>query len=252
MLFIHVPMAISVYTSTDQARYWSSSLYILVICLGLSTQIILVKTVADGLADLLHKKSYKTSEIVLVVCLGTFLLSIPFCTPFGFTYSVHFEINTLTWMPLFSFLEVVAVAYFQGADTLIENQKTMGGYSVFLKSKWYIATVKGCMKVLLPLILLALTVENVYEQNRIFISSLEPAWLSGFDHLVRAAMICPTFVVPLVLFLRDKGSFRDRMSKLITPTDNWRPYDQDLAKRIRRHRDNSTNTDSVINSMYAD
>ena len=226
VLFIQVPTAIA---GTSAPRYWSTSLYTLIICLGLSTQIIFAKTVVDGITDLLPDHRWKKYNL-LIVCLGTFLFSIPLCTPFGPDLFLPFTLNAITWLALLTLLEVASVAYFYDFDQLVDDLRCMVGYRSLLNSKIFITWLKIHLKFLLPFLLFlycVVTTVGLYSVKKDF---LIPSWARIVEQFVPLVPLTPLFVVPAILFIQDQqGTVKERLRRLITPTSDWRRQPEQIV-----------------------
>ncbi|KAL1140435.1 hypothetical protein AAG570_000367, partial [Ranatra chinensis] len=127
LVFVVYPQAMS---KMPFSNFWAVLFFFMLLCLGLNSQFAIVEVVVtsiqDGFPNWIKKNLLCHEILVLVVCLVSFLFGLPHVTQGGiyfFQLVDHFAVsNSIMYI---AFFEVVAVAWFYGADRLSADIERM-------------------------------------------------------------------------------------------------------------------------------
>jgi len=194
LIFVAYPAAIA---EMEGAPIWSISFFIMIICLGLGSQFCMVEVVVTTLHDMKSvRKFLKRKELlVLMVCLVSFMLGIPFVTQAG-VYFFHLVDKYSSGISLMfvAFFEVIAICWIYGANTLAGNVRSMLGRAppTFFVICWYFVS---------PLMILGLCIFGWIHHTPLKYGDIPyPPWAHGLGWIIASiSLACiPIFAINAV------------------------------------------------------
>lgn len=226
LVFVAYPAAIA---EMDGAPIWSILFFIMIICLGLDSQFCMVEVVVTTLQDMENmKKFFKRKELtVLVVCVVSFILGIPFVTEAG-VYFFHLVDKYSSGISLMfvAFFEVLAICWIYGANRLAENITSMLGRSppVYFVICWYFIS---------PLMIMGLCIFGWINYKPLKYGEISyPPWAHGLGWTIASiSLVCiPAFAIYAVHHAKGstlKEKLRNSFRSTVENHQSLKPNDID-------------------------
>lgn len=215
LAFIVYPEAV---TKMPVSPLWSILFFLMILSLGIGTQIATVTTIVTTATDsspLLYK--YRLQVTIGISIMG-FLLGLPLCSGAGMYILQLLDNYVATWSVLIiCIIECLVVSYVYGVNRFLDDIHSMVGYRPC--GVW-----KFCWAFLTPAILVIIVVLSFIEyktssyRDYVFPSVIDKL---GFVFSFASVACIPTVAVLQVLSKR--GSFVARLKELLHPSPDWGP-----------------------------
>ncbi|XP_050546468.1 sodium- and chloride-dependent GABA transporter ine isoform X2 [Daktulosphaira vitifoliae] len=202
---------------------WTMLLFFAMLCLCLNSEFAIVEVVVTSIQDGFPRgiKKYLSCHevLVLVVCLASFLLGLPFVTQGGIYLFEIIDYYISTWSMIYvAFFEVIAVSWMYGSNRLSNDILRISGSKplIFFTFSWYITT---------PLILMLVWIFSIidYEPPTYFNGTQNfPIWahLVGWSIVLISLACIP--VMSVYTFLHSEGhTFYQKLKESIKPRSNY-------------------------------
>jgi len=206
LVFVAYPAAIS---EMDGAPIWSILFFTMIICLGLDSQFCMVEVVVTTLHDMESvRKFFKRKELlVMVVCLVSFILGIPYVTKAG-VYFFHLVDKYSSGISLMfvAFFEVLAICWIYGANTLAGNVRSMlgrGPPTLFLIC-WYFVS---------PVMILGLCIFGWMNYKPLKYGNIPyPTWALGFGWIIASiSLACIPFFAIVTVYHAKGATIKEKI-----------------------------------------
>ena len=227
VLFI-MPM---IFADSSSAGIWTFFLFATIFCLSLSTEVIFVKIVTDGISALLPGKYRRVGKYnVLGVSLLITLLAVPLCSASGKVVFDTIQLNCcgVTYI-LLGVCEVASVGYIYGVRKFMDACWCMNRFCLFARRKENVMfwTIYMNMFLLCSLFLVVLIEVENYDASR------ELGLSDYFGYVIRLVVLMPIIVAPVLHCVLDKdgGSMKERLQRLVTPAEDFGPRSRHNRRR---------------------
>ena len=247
--FIMMPMIMS---TMEMSHFTIVLFYTIMLFLGFSSIIMYGKTITDGISYMIPSRQPKFYDN-FIVCFGIFLITLPMCSGSGYYYYNTLKKSCCIWTVLVLFLEVISIGWVYGITRYLHDVRYMRKYCLISNTKKCNICWKIHFTFLLPAIVFALFISTMYDEVSngfsviiqrypiITDTTIEvPDWCNNLGIVVKIAVFSPIVVLPAIYLYRDReGSFRERLDRLVTPTELWGPKKQsDYMRGKGRERRN--------------
>ncbi|KAH9504501.1 Sodium- and chloride-dependent glycine transporter 2 [Bulinus truncatus] len=222
-----------VVTKLPVSQLWSILFFLMLMTLGLGTQIATVTTVHTTILDQFTEffmQGKRSFLLLLVIALVGYLIGLSFCTQGGMYVVQLFDNYAATYSLLaIGLVECLAISYAYGANTFLDNIKLMLGRrpSMLWKISWSFIT---------PATLLAILIFTWFDFDPTSYGDYTfPSWAEGIGIVITLLSVLAMPVVAVyqiirgVVRLRDKGLL-EVVKKMMKPTKDWGP-------RLKEHRE---------------
>ncbi|TRY85112.1 hypothetical protein DNTS_023050, partial [Danionella cerebrum] len=219
LAFIAYPKAV---TMMPWAPLWAALFFMMLIFLGLDSQFVCVESLVTAIVDMYPKTfrvGYRRELLILGMSVASFLLGLIMLTEGGMYVFQLFDSYAASGMCLLfvAIFESICIGWVYGSDRFYLNIEDMIGYKplFFIKWCWKFFTPGICAGIFLFFLIKykPLKYNNVYTY---------PDWGYGIGWMMAmSSMVC----IPLgILFQlwKTKGTFRERLRKLTTPSAELR------------------------------
>ncbi|XP_060075559.1 sodium- and chloride-dependent creatine transporter 1-like [Ylistrum balloti] len=214
--FIVYPEALS---TLQLPQLWSALFFLMLFTVGLDSQIVHIQLLYTGLADNWPGMFGRYRLLTLAgIILASGVCGIVF-TAQGGMYAVQLTDWYLASLSILLLVgvEATVLAWIYGADRLYKDIEAMIGYqpNKLWKVLWKFVTP--------PLISVLWLIGVINHQPVTYGLRPYPAWSIGVGWIIAFLPLIP---IPITMYLtlrRLKGSVRERFSKSLKPTDEWKP-----------------------------
>ena len=210
---------------------WYMALFCLKVLLVTGSEYAIIKTITVGVADLLPPKPSTERWIALCTCILFFLCGIFMCQSgdtkdFAGVMEYYAAGNVVN--PIMSIIHVFSLIYIYGMDQYSEDIHSMLGDRVFFRIipyRLFQLCFSFSLKYLTHVILVFILVIRITEYSPPdYGDTVFGTVVTVLGETIRLMVILPIFIVPIVHFVRDKqGTFKDRLWRLLKPTEDWGP-----------------------------
>ena len=216
LVFIILPEGL---TMLEFPQLWSLLFFMMLISLGIDFNFANVETIATSIIDRFKSLNQRRGLVVMLICSLGFFLGLSMVTQGGLYMFTLIDHTTFSWnIMLFSFLEVVVVAWIYGIDPFFTCLDEM---NILLSKpiKWYWIV---CWKFVTPVTLGVLFVTSVMAELQLEIDGY--AFPSGIHTLGRMITASTVVIIPLFSICQIAKAFcsgKDFCSALFKPTSDW-------------------------------
>ena len=253
LAFVVYPDAVS---HMPGAAFFSFLFFFMLLNLGFGSQLALVETVITAVVDRVPSLMKRRGVVTLSVCFVMFVLGLPMVTKSGIhwlnlldTYSCSHSLFIV------SFIEVIALVYIYGGKKLILQIEAMIGHKP-PGTYWWLFTWAFTA----PVAMLIIFFFNLYLYTPMKIAGQDiPRWAEaiGWATAMTSVIFIPVFAIKE--FVQAKGSFMQRMGKIIRPDDLYRPSSStdlktvnELFEKYDYPKLGSSSTTSIYRSTTSD
>ncbi|KAL4226537.1 hypothetical protein ACF0H5_014522 [Mactra antiquata] len=217
LVFVIYPEALN---SLPGSTFWAIIFFFMLITLGLDSQFATVETVLTGICDSFPDlRKYKT-PIIACICIVSFLLGLPMCTPGGVYILQILDYYVAAWsLLLIGLTETIAVAFVYGWRRFCTDIELMTGSqpSIFWKVTWTITCPIGITFIL---IFAWIDYSSVTYGDYIY-----PGWVDVIGWLL--AIVSVIFIPAVMIYKlckEDEGDTLLQKIRLLTlPSRSWGP-----------------------------
>lgn len=216
LTFVAYPEAV---TKLPISPLWAILFFLMLFTVGLDSQFGMFETMTSAFMDefpeLLRKKKVLFTA---VVCFIEFLLGIPFVTEGGIylLQVVDWYCSTFSLMIL-SLTECVVISWIYGADRFYSDITLMIGYT---PSSWW----KISWRFITPVITLFVWLFSISKLSPVTYGDYQyPTWAIVFGWVLGMLSLVPLPAVMISQIFKAKGTFIERIKKLIHPDPKWGP-----------------------------
>ncbi|XP_032077815.1 sodium- and chloride-dependent betaine transporter isoform X2 [Thamnophis elegans] len=217
LAFIAYPKAV---TMMPISQLWACLFFLMLIFLGLDSQFVCVESLVTAIVDLfpeVFRKKGRRELLILAIAVICYLIGLLLVTEGGMYIFQLFDYYAAsgTCLLFLAIFEVICIAWVYGADRFYDNIEDMIGYRPWplIKYCWLFLTPGLCLATFLFSLIKyePLKYNNVYEY---------PPWGIAVGWvLALSSMICvPSYII--FSFLKTKGSFKERLRQLTTPSED--------------------------------
>ncbi|XP_021366414.1 sodium-dependent proline transporter-like [Mizuhopecten yessoensis] len=234
--FIVYPEALA---TLQLPQLWSALFFFVLFTVGLDSQVVHIQLLYTGLSDS-WPKIFGRSRLMTVggIIVVSALVGIIFTTQGGM-YVVQLTdwyVSSLSLMVLVG-MEVTVLAWIYGADRLYKDIEAMIGY---LPTKLWMVL----WKFINPFLYAVLWLIGVINHKAVTYGSTPyPDWSIGIGWIIAILPLLPIPVTMFITLRRQKGSLRERFSKALKPTNEWKPAasshldDKEVEMRLNEQGD---------------
>uniref|UniRef100_A0A5S6QRV9 Transporter n=1 Tax=Trichuris muris TaxID=70415 RepID=A0A5S6QRV9_TRIMR len=203
------------------APIWAVMFFIMVILVGISTQIFVMTNVVTSLCDQFARRLRRNQRHVLSLALVIFYVAgLVFCTRAGmyfFQFCEHYVVGCSVLAV--GFFECMAISWVYGVDNALDNLKWMTGYYLPLYIVWRIH-----LKFLSPLVPLALILYACLQYKPLtYEQYVYPVWVNALGWGLSLLPLVIIIITGLVNFVTRSGVCVRRFRDLMIPDDAWGP-----------------------------
>ena len=206
-------------------RVWFGCFFLFLLCLGFSSCLILFKTVAIGISEVLPPKRWTEGFVTIGICvLFSFL---------GILISHEHDAEDRTFIfdkvtgtiiiPVVSLIHITAFGYVYGSDRFLDDVHCMVGDKLLfgrITFKLFRVWMKYSLKYAQPVAVAYVLIIGILDHKHAHTSDT----VLALGYLVRTVIVLPILIVPIVNFMRDKGgTVKERLYHLVQPTSRWGP-----------------------------
>ncbi|XP_043205803.1 sodium- and chloride-dependent GABA transporter ine-like isoform X2 [Amphibalanus amphitrite] len=214
LVYVVYPKALA---SMPFPQLWSVLFFFMLLCLGLDSQFatleVVITSLQDGYSGLVKRYLKRHELLVLVICLLSFGLGLPYVTQGGMYVFQLMDYNvTNTSLILLALFEVVTLAWVYGTERLNQDFLAMTGKRF---SNYFIV----CLKFLAPLLILAIWVFSLIDHEPLTYGPYDyPEWASRLGWLLVALPVLPIPVCAVLALWRAEGdTFMERLKASVQP-----------------------------------
>ncbi|XP_011414893.3 sodium- and chloride-dependent glycine transporter 1 [Magallana gigas] len=228
---------------------WAVLFFLMLFTIGLDSQFGMFETMTSAFVDEFpHLLKNRKVLFTAFFCFIEFLLGIP-CIMEGGIY----VLQIMDWycatfsLMLLSLTECVVIAWIYGADRFYKDIELMIGYQ---PGVWW----KICWKYITPATITFVWLFSVTQLSPVTYGDYEyPDGAIVFGWMLGLASIVPVPVCAIIAILGEKGSFVQRIKKLVHHTDDWGPAVEKHRIRYLQSLQNSQESlDSVVCTPLVD
>uniref|UniRef100_T1J4F1 Transporter n=1 Tax=Strigamia maritima TaxID=126957 RepID=T1J4F1_STRMM len=189
------------------------------------------------------RKGHRREWFIAAVSFVTFLFGIPLVMEGGMYWFQIFDYYSASGVTLlwFCFFESISIGWIYGADRFYDDIEKMVGYRI---NPW----MKICWKYITPLICGGIFVFSLLNFHKLTYNKtyIYPAWAVGFGWLLALmSMICiPVYII--IQLSRLPGTFKERITKLITPIYTNPLVIEELQNSTKNNRNNGQSDDPSL------
>lgn len=200
---------------------WSILFFAMLLTLGLGTQFTILTTIITTITDdfpALRGKNFKWA--LLVSCLVMFGVGLSMATKGGMYVLQMMDSYSSTFSALMvGMVEVVVVTWIYGVDNFLDDIKMMLGFYPYPRVLW-----KYVWKYLMPCVVMVILAFTWIDQKPAqYGDYVFPSWANAIGWVLSFSSVTLIPIVAIVKILREKGSFTQRIKKLIQPLPEWAP-----------------------------
>ncbi|KAK7068348.1 hypothetical protein SK128_002873, partial [Halocaridina rubra] len=200
---------------------WSFLFFAMLLTLGLGTQFTILTTIITTITDdfpALRGKNFKWA--LLVSCFVMFGVGLSMATKGGMYVLQMMDSYSSTFSALMvGMAEVMVVTWVYGVDNFLNDIKIMLGFYPYPRILW-----KIIWQYLMPLVVLTILVFTWIDLKPASYGDYEfPAWANGVGWLLSFSSVILIPAVAVYKIIREKGTFVERVKKLIKPLPEWAP-----------------------------
>uniref|UniRef100_A0AC35TNG3 Transporter n=1 Tax=Rhabditophanes sp. KR3021 TaxID=114890 RepID=A0AC35TNG3_9BILA len=218
LIFIVYPQALA---TMSYSNVWSFIFFVMLITLGIDSTFAGIEAFITGFCDEYPRFLGRKREIFVGVVIFVFFIgSLPTVTyggsyviPFLDTYGVSLSILFMVMM------EMIVVCWFYGINRFCEDAKQMLGFypGPYWRYCWMCCPV--FIGIIFTLAIINANFEPLTDADYIY-----PQWSVYFGWVLRMLSVCAIPVYAILLLLRTKGTFMERIRKCVTaPLASRRP-----------------------------
>ncbi|XP_069119259.1 sodium- and chloride-dependent glycine transporter 1-like [Argopecten irradians] len=215
---------------------WAVLFFFSVTMVGLDAETVCTETVVsflEGFGKRLGRHSHLLS--VLLICLITFLLNLPFCTQAGPYMFQLVDWYLPTWsVVIIALLQVITMMWLYGGDRLDYGIRDMIGRKmphVFRIAASFLSPM---------LLLLLLSISFVKYRPPKYGSYVYPEYTRVIGWILSCSVVLPIPLFMIWKFCYLQGTFKEKLNLLTRPTGDWGPSDSayrlDYLKRVQTKR----------------
>ncbi|XP_069117884.1 sodium- and chloride-dependent glycine transporter 2-like isoform X2 [Argopecten irradians] len=200
---------------------WSVVFFFSVLIVDLDAEVICTETVVSFLKGFGNKLGRHIHLLlVMLICLTTFLINLPFCTQAGPYMFQLVDWYLPTWsVVVIALSQTIAMMWLYGGDRIDSGLKDMIGRKmphVLRVAASYISPV---------LLLMLLLVSFVRYRPPTYGSYEYPEYTHVIGWLLSCSIVVPIPLVIIVKIVNLQGSFMERWNTLTQPSRDWGPSD---------------------------
>lgn len=200
---------------------WSILFFAMLLTLGLGTQFTILTTIITTITDdfpALRGKNFKWA--LLGSCIVMFCVGLSMATRGGMYVLQMMDSYSSTFSALMvGMAEVTVVTWVYGVDNFLEDIKKMLGFYPYPRIFW-----KGIWKFGMPLVVLTILVFTWIDFVPARYGDYEfPTWANAIGWVLSFSSVSLIPLVAIYKIIREKGSFVERLKKLIRPLPEWAP-----------------------------
>ncbi|XP_014671775.1 PREDICTED: sodium- and chloride-dependent glycine transporter 1-like [Priapulus caudatus] len=220
LAFMVYPEAI---THLPISPLWAVMFFFMLLMLGLDTQFVMIETVITAVRDNFASKFQKSKVwITLGVCVVMFVLAVPLTTRAGsYLFTIMDWYTAAFAVMVISLGEVVVVAWFYGANRLLDDVEFMIGRPVigrtFMLLSW---------KFTVPGLLLFILLFNMISHVPVTYLGYDfPTWSLVFGWILTMLPIIPipVYAIYHLIYVERKGTLWQRLRRSVRPSNAWGP-----------------------------
>nr|XP_011456838.2 sodium- and chloride-dependent glycine transporter 1 [Crassostrea gigas] len=226
---------------------WAVLFFLMLFAVGLDTQFGMFETMTSAFIDEFpHLLKNRKVLFTAFFCFIEFLLGIP-CVMQGGIY----VLQIMDWycatfsLMLLSLTECVVIAWIYGTDRFYKDIELMIGFQPCL---WW----KICWKYITPVTIAFVWLFSVTQLSPVTYGKYEyPDGAIVIGWMLGLVSLMPIPICAILAILREKGSFYERIKKLVHHTDDWGPAVEKHRVRYLQSLQNSQESlDSVMCHLY--
>jgi len=225
LAFIVYPEAV---TTMPFSPTWSVLFFLMIICLGIGTQIATVTTIVTTVTDASKILLRHKTIVTIFVCLGGFVVGLPLCSGLGMYLLQLMDNYVATWSVLIiCVVECFVVTYVYGVNRFLADIEAMVRYRPC--PIWAL-----CWGFLTPAILIVIIVLTFLgHKGSSYREYSIPEWIDRPCFVLSFASVFCIPVTAIILLASNPRDFiKDRLRFLLKPTSDWAPLKQE-DKRAR-------------------
>ncbi|CAF3030397.1 unnamed protein product [Rotaria sp. Silwood2] len=225
LAFITYPEAIG---HMPASSFFSILFFLMLLSLGLGSQFALTDVPITSIFELFPKLKSNRQSAVIITCIISFLISLPFTCPGGiYLFELLNQYAANLSMIVIGFFEVYTIAYIYGFNRFMNDVKMMLGKRV---AEYYLF-LTWC--IIAPIIMLVIILSNLLSAKRMsnsggggYESYVYPYWSAIVGWCIFVACIIPIPLVFIVNYIREyfRLGRRRTIRTIISLTENDNHY----------------------------
>ncbi|CAF1493281.1 unnamed protein product [Adineta steineri] len=234
LAFITYPEAIS---HMPASTLFSILFFLMLLALGLGSQFALTDVPITSLLELFPRFKSKRSLAVILTCICSFLISLPFTCPGGiYLYDLLSEYAANLSMVVVGFFEVYTIAYIYGFNRFMNDVKMMLGK----RAAEYYLFVTWCF--ISPILMLIIIFSKLISSKRMTIGAgggfdeyIYPEWSVIIGWIIFLLCILPIPLVYLISYINEYRSTKNNESSksLVSDSRDYFVNDDDYTIKPR-------------------
>ncbi|CAF3820110.1 unnamed protein product [Adineta steineri] len=234
LAFITYPEAIS---HMPASSIFSILFFLMLLALGLGSQFALTDVPITSLLELFPRFKSKRSLAVILTCICSFLISLPFTCPGGiYLYDLLSEYAANLSMVVVGFFEVYTIAYIYGFNRFMNDVKMMLGK----RAAEYYLFVTWCF--ISPILMLIIIFSKLISSKRMTIGAgggfdeyIYPEWSVIIGWIIFLLCILPIPLVYLISYINEYRSTKNNESSqsLVSDSRDYFVNDDDYTIKPR-------------------
>ncbi|XP_060590649.1 sodium- and chloride-dependent glycine transporter 1-like [Ruditapes philippinarum] len=217
LVFVIYPEALN---SLPGSTFWAIIFFFMLITLGLDSQFATVETVLTGICDSFPDIRKYKSPVIGCICIVSFLLGLPMCTPGGVYILQILDYYVAAWsLLLIGLTEVIAITYVYGWRRFCSDIELMTGTqpSLFWKVTWMATAPIGITFIL---IFAWIDYTSVTYGDYVY-----PGWVDAVGWLLALSSVIfiPGAMIYKLCKEDDGDTILEKVKLLLAPSRSWGP-----------------------------
>lgn len=229
LVFLTYPEAL---TRLPLPQVWCVLFFLTVCFVGVDSQFGMLETVVSGIADMFPNTLGKRKILIVGGAFLVYLLtSLVYATQAGMYIFMFIDWYASAYcIFVTSCLECIVIGWCYGAERFSRDIALMTGIPVYPVIRW-----SWCIFVPIAMsIALGMAITNM--RNPVYDGYVYPDYIGAVGNMVGLVSVIPIPVVMVVEILTARGSLKQRILKLLRPTTDWMPNDDEARESYRIYK----------------